>query len=50
MSIHISALLLVESGRSASDGLEASAGYHFAVDMSGSAGPANMRPIRDCGR
>lgn len=39
--IHISALLLVESRRDASDGLEASAGYHLAVYMSGSPSPSS---------
>lgn len=41
--IHISALLLVESRRDASDGLEASAGYHLAVYMSGSPSPSAGR-------
>lgn len=51
---YISALLLVESRRDASDGLEASAGYHLAVYMSGSPspspGPASPRPNRERGR
>jgi hypothetical protein len=38
--IHVSALLLVESRRDASDGLEASAGYHLALYMSGSPSPS----------
>lgn len=52
MNIHISALLLVESGRNASDGLEASAGYHFVLYMSGSpkySPTANPRPNRERG-